>query len=102
MTDAKEWVTIRVPEADRDAAKNRRPEEATHGDCLVAGAEQLNEHTESDPSPAIGNADMDVDALRAAILEELETNELAFDDVKNACETAIEETLPVEEMGGQR
>jgi len=32
------WVTIRVPESDREDAKAARPDDATHGDCLVAGA----------------------------------------------------------------
>ena len=36
------WVTIRVPETDRDAAKEMRPDNATHGDCLVAGSQVLN------------------------------------------------------------
>ena len=36
------WVTIRVPEPDRDAAKEMRPDDATHGDCLVAGSQALN------------------------------------------------------------
>lgn len=35
------WVTIRVPEDDRDDAKEIRPDDATHGDCLVAGAKAL-------------------------------------------------------------
>ena len=35
------WVTIRVPEANRDDAKDIRPDNATHGDCLVAGAKIL-------------------------------------------------------------
>jgi len=36
-----EWVTIRVPEHNRDDAKEIRPDDATHGDCLVAGAKAL-------------------------------------------------------------
>lgn len=39
--DATEWVTVKVPAADRDAAKDARPTGATHGDCLVAGARAL-------------------------------------------------------------
>jgi len=41
MTDATEWVTIRVPEPDRDDAKDIRPDDATYGDCLLAGAKAL-------------------------------------------------------------
>ena len=44
-----EWVTIRVPEGDRDEAKDVRPDDATHGDCLVAGAKALAEGRMPDP-----------------------------------------------------
>lgn len=39
--DAKEWVTVKVPKADREASKDARPDDASHGDCLVAGAKAL-------------------------------------------------------------
>jgi len=46
------WVTIRVPESDRDDAKDIRPDDATHGDCLVAGAKAL---AGQEPVYAIGD-----------------------------------------------
>lgn len=61
--DAKDWVSIRVPEADRETCKEYRPDDATYGDCLVAGAERLNEHLDSDTARFGGDVD---DALRVA------------------------------------
>jgi len=51
------WVTIRVPESDRDEAKDVRPDDATHGDCLVAGAKALaGQDTESVATEADAHA----------------------------------------------
>jgi len=50
-TDTKRWVTIRVPEEDRDAAKDIRPDDATHGDCLVAGAKVLAGEAPTEANP---------------------------------------------------
>jgi ABC-type phosphate transport system ATPase subunit len=51
MTDdgAKEWVTVKVPREDKEKADEYRPDGSTFGDCLVAGAERLNDHLDSDP-----------------------------------------------------
>lgn len=51
MTDDEptEWVTVKVPREDKEKAKEYRPEGATFGDCLRAGAERLNDHLDSDP-----------------------------------------------------
>ena len=39
--DAKNWITVKVPEQDKARADEQRPESATYGDCLRAGAEVL-------------------------------------------------------------
>lgn len=54
-----EWVTVRVPAEDRERAKAERPDGATHGDCLVAGAEALADR----------DAPTDADALADAVAE---------------------------------
>jgi len=118
MTDAKEWVTIRVPRADRDTAKDRRPEDATHGDCLVAGAERLNEHLDSEPDiTATVRPEVDEDALEdiETRINELKNNlsmadelgvELDTERLFAAIETIEERTgrleQMLEEMGAQR
>jgi len=38
-----EWVTVKVPESDRDECKEIRPDSATFGDCIVAGAKSLSD-----------------------------------------------------------
>lgn len=74
MTDEKtEWVTLKVPKADRDKANNYRPDGSTYGDCLVAGAERLNDHLESDP-PA--GADADITATVTPTLDDEAVDEL--------------------------
>lgn len=85
------WVTIKVPEDDRDEAKAARPEDATWGDVLVAGAVWLNGEQESgvgDLEPFGGEVPDLEQALADAGVS------LTYDDVKNACAAAIREELP--------
>lgn len=74
MSDGKDWVTIKVPEEDRDKAKDYRPEGATHGDCLVAGAERLSEHLDSDTARFADGVDAGTLAGEIADAVELEAN----------------------------
>jgi len=50
MADATKWVTVKVPESDHEQADDYKPDGVTWGDCLVAGAERLNDHRDSDTS----------------------------------------------------
>lgn len=100
MTD---WVTVRVPEPDRDEAKDIRPDDATHGDCLVAGAKALAERGDNGPEISVGvTPEVDEDAL--AELEERVDDAVSgaggmdYDGAVEACRQAIREELPVEEM----
>lgn len=66
MTDdgPKEWVTVKVPVADKERADDYRPDESTYGACLVAGAERLNDALDSDTRAYLdGTEGIDVDAL---------------------------------------
>jgi ABC-type phosphate transport system ATPase subunit len=54
---AKEWVTVKVPREDKVTADEYRPDESTFGDCLVAGAERLNDHLDSDPPVGVDHPD---------------------------------------------
>jgi len=104
--ESKEWVTIRVPEADRDDAKDIRPADATHGDCLVAGARALTEN----PTVTLAeDSEPDIEAIETAVREMLDDaeglpgervevagNALTYDDAKNACAAALREELPDE------
>lgn len=49
--DTKEWVTVKVPKRDREDAKAARPDSATFGDCLVAGAKLLSGGEGVEPAP---------------------------------------------------
>ena len=65
---AKEWVTVKVPKADKQQADEYRPEGSTFGDCLVAGAERLADGLDSDtrrfePDSATADVDELADAL---------------------------------------
>lgn len=86
------WVTVKVPEADRERAKEYRPDGATYGDCLVAGAERLNEHLDSDTSLSAG-ANMDTDALAASIRDYIDPD-FPVADVKEAVREVLREELP--------
>jgi hypothetical protein len=68
-----EWVTVKVPASDRDECKEIRPDSATFGDCLVAGAKLLSggegvQEAPKDFQP-VGSADPNelVDAIAAEI-----------------------------------
>jgi len=76
------WVTIRVPESDREDAKAARPDDATHGDCLVAGAKALAgddgesiAETAVDVTPEIDDDAVADGASLAEIQEAIETVE---------------------------
>lgn len=92
------WVTVKVPEDNREKASEYKPEDATWGDCLVAGAERLNDHLDSDPPvgadypdpeeyarevvdavavEADGQGRVDSDALADAVARRLDYAELA-------------------------
>lgn len=67
-----DWVTIKVPESDREQADDYKPDGVTWGDCLVAGAERLADDLESDTrrfEPETATAD--VEELAAEIRQEL-------------------------------
>lgn len=66
---AKEWVTVKVPKADKQQADEYRPEGSTFGDCLVAGAERLNDHLDSDTA-RFGDG-VDAETLAEDIKDEL-------------------------------
>jgi len=85
------WVTIRVPEANRDDAKEIRPENATHGDCLVAGAKALsgeNPNADVDDLKAVAATPEDLTKLRGDILERMDTIESAAKEATQAAQSA--------------
>lgn len=61
------WVTVKVPEPDRNQAATYKPDGVTWGDCLVAGAERLNDTVDSDVS---------VDATVTPVLDEDAVDEM--------------------------
>ena len=75
MTDWDDPKTIRVPERQWSESKKTRPDDATHGDCLVAGAKALNGdvHTGDveDFNNHVPNPSVDTDALVAALQDEI-------------------------------
>jgi len=82
-----EWVTIRVPEPNRDDAKDIRPNDATHGDCLVAGAKAL--------------ADGNVDTDSTTDVEDLSTN--LNEEIIDKQQQALEyQEKTIEELEKQR
>lgn len=117
--DAKEWVTVKVPKRVRDAASE---DPRTYGEVMQTGVtfnvdprtrERFNdlkaEHTED------GVPEMDADLFLQSLMDTLEAAEdgyydrggsdieealadagvaLTYDDVKAACEAAIEEQFP--------
>lgn len=109
--DAKEWVTVKVPKADKEQADDYRPEDSTFGDCLVAGAERLNEHLDSDPGPrAHVEPELNIppDVLAEALEASLEFPEEVkeqLDRIESAASTAEERTGQIQgtldELGGR-
>lgn len=66
------WKTVKVPEGDKERADDYRPDGATWGDCLVAGAERLNDSLDSDTRAYLdGTEGVDVDALASALTDEI-------------------------------
>lgn len=96
-----EWVTVKVPEADREMAKETRPDGATYGDCLVAGAQELADS----PTLLAGGSiqpivDEEVEKAKRALREEIEAREAAaFEtdfptaEVKTALRAVLREEL---------
>lgn len=68
MTD---WKTIKVPPEDKERADDYRPEDSTWGDVVLAGAERLNDHMDSNPPPGV-DIGVDVDALAERIADRVE------------------------------
>lgn len=100
MSDGKEWVTVKTPKEDRDKASDYKPDGATWGDCLVAGAERLNEHLDSDPQRFDSSAEVEltfydgqIDALSERLEAAVGGSGVSYDDVKAACQAAIEDEL---------
>lgn len=105
-----EWVTVKVPKADREQANVYKPDSATWGDCLVAGAKALAKPSADDESIPRSVAQSDdvmvttepTDALIDALRDELDapTDTLTYDDAKNAAAAAIREEFPDEVLRG--
>lgn len=70
MTEAgpKEWVTVKVPAEDKERADDYRPDGSTFGDCLVAGAERLNDNLDTDTGRFTDDA-VDVDAIAERVVD---------------------------------
>ena len=85
--DTTNWVTIKVPEADRAQAREYAPDDATYADCLVAGAERLNDDLDSDTARfADGNADITA-TVRPTIDED------ALDDLTDEVEERMADAV---------
>lgn len=109
--DATEWVTVKVPREDKEKAKEYRPEGATFGDCLRAGAERLNDHLDSEPSDLPTGVSMDAEVLAGRLRDEIDKagiettvapdtgTPLTYDDVKAACGAALRDELADEVLG---
>jgi len=71
-SDAKEFVTVKVPRADRKAAKRIRPDgsDITHGDCLVAGAKALADRLDQIDG-IVDGIDSETRALMLEILQDV-------------------------------
>lgn len=66
------YDSVSVPSEDLEAAEDYKPDGATWGDCLVAGAERLNEHLESDTQRFGGGPDNGVSDEVRETLERLQ------------------------------
>jgi hypothetical protein len=71
------YESVSVPNDDLEQAAEYKPESATWGDCLVAGAERLNEHLDSDTRRFD-----DTDELPPGLLELQEATEEDLDEIK--------------------
>ena len=111
MTDsgAKEWVTLRVPKADRETCKEYRPDGKTYADCLVAGTQALAacerlQFADVDELLTAAGTDHTEDVELGDGYEEIADNigsaladagvSLTYDDVKAANKAALREVLP--------
>lgn len=93
--DTKTWVTVKVPESDKEQADDYRPDGSTFGDCLVAGAERLNDSLDSD-TPA-GFDPGQIDEVLAASKADVPTTEEIVADLKNELSMANEAGVDVDE-----
>jgi len=111
MTDATNWVTVKVPEGDREQAAEYKPDGVTWGDCLVAGAERLNDGLDSDtrrfePDGATAGVDEIVDVLTdelgsrdADVADRIDGVEMAIQELTDQVQS-VKRTL--EDLGGRR
>jgi hypothetical protein len=93
MTDdsdgAKEWVTVKVPKADKEQADEYRPDGSTFGNCLVAGAERLNDDLDSDTARFVDD-DADITATVRPTVDEDALDDLT-DEVEQRMADAVGE-----------
>jgi len=83
------YESVSVPQDDHDTAQEYKPDGATWGDCLVAGAERLNEHLDSDTGRFGNSGDIDTDELAREVSRQFDYTMLADKTAK-----VIVEELP--------
>jgi hypothetical protein len=66
------YESVSIPDADYEQAGEYKPPDATWGDCLVAGAERLNDSLESDTQRFGGGPDNAVSDEVRETLERLQ------------------------------
>lgn len=101
MGDKTNWVTVKVPEEQRDKAKEHQPNGTTYADCLVTGARTLAEEPNAEltatVTPTLDEDRVDelVADLKSRVGEADPSGGSALDyaDVKEAAREAMREVL---------